>query len=279
MNKYLTGILSVALWLCAQNFVAAQTVTNDTTIDDLTNLVARINAKIAAGKTQEADFSDNLKEFDALVAKHKGAQPEELAQVLFMKAKLYNEVLEEPGPALELYKQIKRDYPTIQIGGNTDQAIKDLEAIVTRWNIWHTLTVGTKFPDFTATNLVGKPLSLGDYKGKVVLVDFWATWCLPCQAQLPYLLKTYSKYHGRGFEIVGVSLDDDQQKLLTFARHVGMTWPQTCDGQGMDGKLPGQYGIYQIPNTFLLNGQGIIIGKELRGDALELAVSNALPRE
>ena len=276
-HRYLTLLFVAALLWCSQNLFAAET--NDTTIADLTNLVARINAKLEAGKTQAADFADNLKEFDALVAKHKGAKPEELAQVLLMKAQLYLGILDEPAQALELLKQIKRDYPMVQVDGNTDAAISDLAATVAKWKIWNAIAVGTKFPDFTTTDTVGKPLSLANYKGKVVLVDFWATWCLPCVAQLPYVLKTYSKYHSQGFEVVGVSLDDNQQKLQVFAKNQNMTWPQACDGQGMDGKLPTQYGIDSIPKTFLLNGQGIIIAKDLRGNALEQAVSNALAKK
>jgi thiol-disulfide isomerase/thioredoxin len=276
INKYLILLFVAAFCWHGRPLLAAET--NDTTIADLTNLVAKINAKIEAGKTQEADYADDLKAVDELVAKHQGAKPEDLVQILLIKVQLYSaiDLLDEPEKALEVLKQIKRNFPTVQVGGNTDQVIRDLEDQASKWKTWHALAVGTKFPDFATTNLSGHPLLLAKYKDQVVLVDFWATWCLPCQAQLPYQLKTYAKYHGKGFEIVGVSLDDDQKRLLAFINNVGLPWPQTCDGQRFDGKLATKYGIYLLPNTFLLNGQGIIIAKDLRGDALELAVSNAL---
>ncbi len=276
-NKYLTVLYVAALLICGQTLFAGET--NDTTIADLTKLIAKINIKLEAGKRQEADFADNLKEFDILLASHRAAKPEDLAQIFMLKAQLYSQVLDEPEKALDLYKQAKRDFPAVQIEGNTDEAISGLEHMVAKWKIWHSLAIGTAFPDFATTNLAGQPLSLENYKGKVVLIDFWATWCPPCRAELPNLLKTYSEYHSQGFDIIGVSLDDNQQKLLAFTRMMNMPWLQTCDGQGWSGKLVAQYGVYQLPSTALINGQGIIIAKDPRGDELEQAVAKALAKQ
>jgi thioredoxin-related protein len=87
---------------------------------------------------------------------------------------------------------------------------------------------------------------------------------------------TYGKYHGKGFEIIGVSLDQDQQKLLNFTKQNNMIWPQFFDGQGWNNKLAVKYGIESIPATFLLDGNGKIIGKDLRGEELEQAIARAL---
>ncbi len=276
-NKCLIVLFVAGLLLSGPNLFAAET--NSAAIADLTNLVAKINAKLIVGKTHEADFADNLKEFGVLVQKNRGAKPEDLAQILLAKAQLYSEVFNEPDKALELYKQVKHDFPTVQIDGNTDEAISGLEKVVAQWKIWQSLALGTKFPDFTAMDVTGKPLSLAEYKGKVVLIDFWATWCPPCQAELPNLLRTYSKYHAQGFEIIGVSLDDNQQKLLAFTRNLNMPWAQSCDGQGWTGSLVVKYGVYQLPSTSLLDGEGIIIAKNLRGDELEQAVAKALAKK
>jgi peroxiredoxin len=275
-NTYLILLFVLALLLCDQNLFAAET--NDTTIADLTNQVAKINAKIQAGKAQETDYADDFKALDALVVKHKGAKPEDLAQILLVKVQMYSDVflLDDPEKAVEVLKQIKRDYPGAPLNVNIDEAIRGLQETADQQKLWRSLAVGAKFPDFTATNIVGKPLSLADYKGKVVLVEFWATWCPPCQAQLPYLLTAYSKYHGQGFEIIGVSLDDKQQKLMAFIKDSGMPWPQICDGDGWTGKLVKQYGVYLLPSACLLDGQGMIIAKDLRGDALVQAVNDAV---
>jgi peroxiredoxin len=141
------------------------------------------------------------------------------------------------------------------------------------------LVEGTKFPDFNEKDLAGKPLSIANYKGKVVLINFWATWCVPCMAELPNVLKTYSKYHDKGFEIIGISLDADQQKLLAFTKKMNMTWPQFFDGTGWENKLAVKYGIEGIPATFLLDGEGKIIAEDLRGEELEQAVAKALAKK
>jgi len=276
-NKFLAVLFVATLILWGRNLSAAET--NDTTIADLTNLVATINVKLEAGKNQEADFTDNLKEVDVLLAKHKGARPDALVEILLVKVQLYSDVLGEPEKAVEVFKQIKRDFPTVQLNVDIDDAISDLQARAKQLAIGKALAVGTKFPEFTTTNVTGGPFSLADEKGKVVLIDFWATWCLPCQAELPNVLKVYQKYHSQGFEIIGISLDSDQPKLESFLKENGMTWPQSCDGAGMGGKLAVEFGVYQIPTTFLMDGQGTIIAKDLRGDSLEQAVAKALTKK
>ena len=124
--------------------------------------------------------------------------------------------------------------------------------------------------------MAGQPFSIASHKGKVVLVDFWATWCGPCRAELPNVIAAYQKYHAKGFDIVGVSLDEDKPQLLSFIKDQNMTWPQYFDGQRWENKLAVKYGIQSIPATFLLDGEGKIIGKNLRGDALEQALASAL---
>jgi len=112
----------------------------------------------------------------------------------------------------------------------------------------------------------------------VVLVDFWATWCAPCVFELPNVQKVYEKYHEKGLEIIGVSLDQSQDKLKNFTKDKNIPWAQFCDGKGWENKLAQKYGIPSIPATFLLDGEGKIIAKNLRGDDLDQAVAKALPK-
>jgi peroxiredoxin len=139
--------------------------------------------------------------------------------------------------------------------------------------------VGAKFPEFNEKGVDGKPLSLADYKGKVVLIDFWATWCPPCRAEIPNVVAAYKKYHSQGFDVIGVSLDQDQDKLLSYAKEHEMVWRQFFDGQGWQNKLAVQYGIESIPATYLLDTNGIIITNDLRGEALDQAVAKGLPKK
>jgi peroxiredoxin len=138
------------------------------------------------------------------------------------------------------------------------------------------LPMGATFPEFNETDVEGKPVSLASYKGKIVLVDFWATWCGPCVAELPNVLKAYEKYHSKGFEIIGISLDQDKDKLTTFIKSKNMPWQQFFDGQGWKNKLAQQYGIRSIPATYLIGKDGKLIGKNYRGGALEQALAKEL---
>ena len=93
------------------------------------------------------------------------------------------------------------------------------------------------------------------------------------------MVATYKKYHNQGFDIVGVSLDEDRQKLLNFIKDNNMTWPQFFDGQGWENKLAVKYGVQAIPATYLLDGNGVIIAKDLRGPDLEHAVAKAVAKK
>ena len=115
-------------------------------------------------------------------------------------------------------------------------------------------------------------------KGKVVLIDFWATWCGPCIAELPNVLKAYEEYNDKGFEIIGISLDNakDEDKLRTFVKDKKMTWPHAFDGQGWRNSLAKKFGISSIPATFLIGKDGKVVSTNLRGPALSKAVKKEL---
>jgi thiol-disulfide isomerase/thioredoxin len=243
-------------------------------------LIHKIQTKIAAGKNTEADLKDELGEFDSLIAAQHGAKTDDAARMVYMKAMLYIEVLDETDKGRQIIEQIKTDYPDTTIGKKTDKILASLDQQSAAKKIQDGLAVGAPFPDFAEKDLDGKPISVAGFKGKVVLVDFWATWCGPCRGELPNVIATYKKHHPEGFEIIGVSLDSDRDKLETFLKQTdGMTWQQYFDGQGWANKLAAKYGVESIPFAVLVGPDGKIIGKSLRGEALENAVATSLAKK
>ncbi len=246
---------------------------------DLTALVGKIQTKLRAGQTTEAELAAELKEFDTLLAKYKNEKTDDVAQIPFMKAMLYLQVFDDTEKGTALLKEVKRDFPNTKQGQQVDATLANLEKQEASKKIQRSLAVGSKFPEFSEKDIDGKPLSLAKYKGKVVLVDFWATWCGPCINELPNVLEAYQKHHAKGFEIVGISLDQSESKLRDFIKTKKMPWQQFFDGKGWGNKLAVVYGVNSIPATYLLDGEGKIIGKDLRGPDLEEAVAKALAKK
>ncbi|HWX19076.1 MAG TPA: TlpA disulfide reductase family protein [Candidatus Binatia bacterium] len=144
------------------------------------------------------------------------------------------------------------------------------------------LSAGQNAPGFEAKTTDGKQIKFPDaYKGKVVLLDFWATWCPPCRAEIPNLVEAYQKFHSQGFEVLGVSLDQPNggTKLVKFTEDNKMAWPQVYDGKFWQAELAQKYGIQSIPRPILVDGDtGKILaeGPAVRGSDLAPAIEKAL---
>ncbi len=136
---------------------------------------------------------------------------------------------------------------------------------------------GQVLPDFSAAvDLDGKPISLADYRGKVVLLDFWAVWCGPCLGEIPRIKAVYEKYHAEGFDVIGVSLDEDAAVLREFIKEQEIPWRQILDGDGFGGAFAKRYGIRSIPAPFLIDRVGKVISVKARGRLLEELVSSEI---
>lgn len=131
--------------------------------------------------------------------------------------------------------------------------------------------------EFAFTALDGRAVDLRRLRGKIVLIDFWATWCVPCIQQLPELKRLYAKYHEQGLEIIGISLDraDDKQKLVDFVAQQGLAWPQHYDGKVWQNEIAARYAVHAAPTTFLLDQEGKLAGIDLK-EKLEAQVKRLL---
>ncbi len=138
--------------------------------------------------------------------------------------------------------------------------------------------VGQKYIDFAMNDPKGKEVKLSDFigKNKYTLVDFWASWCGPCKKEMPNVVAAYKEYNKKGFGIVGVSLDNDGDKWKEAIKTWGMTWPQMSDLKGWNCEGAAIYGVRSIPATVLIDQEGNIIARNLRGDAIKEKLSELL---
>ena len=138
--------------------------------------------------------------------------------------------------------------------------------------------INSKFVDLGLPGPQGQTVWVGDYVGqnKLVLIDFWASWCGPCIRELPNVVKAYERFHDKGLEIVGVSLDKDKASWLAAIEQTGQKWPQMSDLKGWDCAGAQIYGIQSIPANVLIDDHGKIVARDLRGDALLKEVESRL---
>lgn len=128
--------------------------------------------------------------------------------------------------------------------------------------------IGEPMLNFIQNDTEGKPVKFADFKGKYVLVDFWASWCGPCRAENPNVLKAYNLYKDKNFTVVGVSLDDKGENWKKAIKDDAMPWTQVSDLKGWENEVSTYYGIRGIPSTLLIDPNGKIIAKDLRGEIL-----------
>lgn len=141
-----------------------------------------------------------------------------------------------------------------------------------------TLAVNQVAPDFSAATPDGKTMKLSDLRGKYVLLDFWASWCGPCRAENPNVVKAYNRFKDKNFDILGVSLDrtGDQAKWTAAIEKDGLAWHHVSDLKWWDSAVAKLYMINSIPQNFLLDPQGRIVAMNLRGEALEEALEKVI---
>jgi len=153
---------------------------------------------------------------------------------------------------------------------------KAVQAFVNKMEGIKPVSVGQTAPQFELNDPEGKLVKLSDFKGKYVLLDFWASWCAPCREENPNIVKQYETFKSKGFTVLGVSLDEDKADWINAIKNDGLNWSHVSELKRWDGKVTIQYKVEGIPASFLLDPKGKIIAKNLRGAELQTFLQKML---
>ncbi len=211
----------------------------------------------------EKPFNEIMNSFNAVIAEKISKNPDKYASMIAIQGM-------EPDKFADLYKKLdeglNKKYPS-------DKGVRMFHDVVTKMLA---TTIGQQAPEIVLPTPDDKELALSSLKGKIVLVDFWASWCGPCRKEMPNVVKAYAKFKDKGFEIYGVSLDQDKGRWVEAIQKDGITWPQVSDLKYWDSYAAKLYAVEGIPYTVLLDKEGKIIAKNLRGAELDKAIEKAL---
>lgn len=234
--------------------------------------ISEINEKLGAarGKADEREIDRWMKERSDLYAQIRGIQKQF--------------ILDHPNSTVSLrtlrrYAGDELDIQDVEpiFNGLTDRLKASVEGMAFERQMVaaRNTEVGQQFVDFTLDDISGNPVGPASFKGKYLLIDFWASWCGPCRADNPHLVKAYDRYHEKGLEMLGVSLDGERGKAawLKAIEEDKLTWTQVNDVQSPEKSVAVKYGIVSIPQNILIDPSGKIIAKNLHRDSLDKALA------
>ena len=222
-------------------------------------------------ETSVAMYNENLEYLKGFVDEHTNS-PAAMAAIARLDERMYLDYHKKVAAAMQ--KSMPRSPNTIQLVSRityAEQAIAQEQQQQQEANrMANLLAPGTMAPDITQNSPSGQPISLSSLQGKIVLIDFWASWCKPCRAENPNVVKLYEKYKGSGFEIYSVSLDNNMAKWQAAIQQDGLSWPShVSDLAAWNSAAAALYGVRSIPFTVLLDRDGKVIATKLRGAGLE----------
>jgi peroxiredoxin len=250
------------------------------------------NAFIQSNKTLSDKYSMTYQEYQVA---RKANNEERIAQIKKQADSVQNEMT-----------KLQKDYvrknpasyltPSILISLSIDMGPEELESMINgldtavaalpqikslreRIAVMKTVSVGQKAPDFTMNDINGNPVSLSSKLGpKLLLVDFWASWCKPCRQENPNVVKAYADFHKKGFDVLGVSLDQQKEDWLKAIADDKLTWTHLSDLKYWGNEAAKLYAVNSIPSNFLLDETGTIVGRNLTGDDLYKKLKEVLEK-
>ncbi|MDR0686450.1 MAG: TlpA family protein disulfide reductase [Dysgonamonadaceae bacterium] len=276
-------ILLLPLWIQAQNIPTWKEIETDKNFIALQQAIASSTERIKAIENEYSLFSTKQKNDRLLVKALKeryDCAVEERDGILFDFIEKHPESYISLVVIAQLHDENRVDKLTV------DSVYNRLSASVRETDFGKALgasiktllnsTVGSKAADFVQRTPDGTPVKLSDFRGKYVLVDFWASWCAPCRRENPNLVKAYKKYRNKNFTVLGISLDKSKQAWLAAIKNDGLEWTQVSDLKLWENEAAKLFGVQSIPQNMLIDPDGIIIRKNLRGEELQKALSEIL---
>ena len=227
-------------------------------------------------------YNEAHRSADSAKIKSLEAEMEELENKHIENIKAF--VSNNPGSFVSPYVAMRHSYEMDlaqlkEISGKLDNKVKKSSFAVMldeRIKTLESVDIGKQAPDFTMNNPDGVPVTLSSLRGKIVLVDFWASWCGPCRRENPNVVNAYKKYSPLGFDIIGVSLDRDMESWKKAIQDDKLTWTHVSDLQYWNNAASKQYGIMSIPSNVLLDKNGVIIARNLTGEDLHKKLEELL---
>jgi peroxiredoxin len=222
---------------------------------------------------QTGQAEKTVRHLESYLARSGGRKPEEVSVAKFFIAKGYL--------MLDRHDEAENPLRDVVNGGESiPERLRNAAAMdLGRIPILRKLAVGNPAIPIEVKTSGGKEITLETYRGKVLLLDFWASWCRPCRQEMPNVKKVYNEFNGKGFEILGVSLDESSKNFQSYVNKQDIVWPQIFDGKGWNSEVAKKYAVNSIPATFLLDRSGRVRFRNLRGDELYEAVKTLIEEE
>jgi thiol-disulfide isomerase/thioredoxin len=238
------------------------------------SLGADFQAKLGPNNMNEAVFKEMSKQYEAIYSRFTDNFSKQLVEIVNKNPRSLACITAAAQLDPDIYVGVYR-----KLDDELTKAYPDYPKVTTfheQVSKYLNLAIGSDAPELNLADPQGTPVSLSSLKGKVVMIDFWASWCKPCRRENPNVVKMYKKYKGKGFEILGVSLDENKEEWVKAIANDALSWKHVCDFGGWGSAAAKAYDVTQIPYTVLVGKDGRIINKGLRGEALETRLKELL---